>query len=113
MAALSSAWSPADTVNGDWLTQDGEAVVIRVRVTPRAGRDRVDEIRDNRLRVRVASAPADGAANDSVRRLLARSAGVAKSRVELLRGAKSREKDFRLTGASAETVRARIVKEFG
>lgn len=91
-----------------WLKQDGEAVVVRVRVTPRAGRDQIDEVRDDRLRVRVAAAPSDGAANESVRRLLARSSGIAKSRIALVRGAKAREKDFRLEKATAAEVRAAL-----
>jgi uncharacterized protein (TIGR00251 family) len=95
-------------VSGGWLTQDGDAVVVRIRVTPRAGRDRIDEIRGDRLHMRVAAAPADGAANESVRRLLARETGIAKTRIELVRGAKNREKDFRLQGATTAEIREAI-----
>jgi uncharacterized protein YggU (UPF0235/DUF167 family) len=88
----------------EWLTEEGEAPVVHVRVTPRGGRDAIEGERDGRLRIRVSAAPADGAANESARRLIAKAAGVPRSRVALLRGARSREKSFRIEGASAAQV---------
>ncbi len=87
-----------------WLTVQDGAPVVHVRVTPRGGRDAIEGERDGRLRVRVAAAAADGAANESARRLLAKTAGVPRSRVALLRGARSREKSFRIDGAAPEAV---------
>lgn len=68
---------------------------IAVRVTPRARRNAVLADAD-RLRVLVTALPEDGKANQAVIRLLAKSLGVAKSRLTLLRGATSRDKLFRL-----------------
>lgn len=68
---------------------------IAVRVTPKASRDRI--VRDGGgFRVYVTTVPEDGKANEAVRRLLAKHLGVAKSRLELVRGAKSRGKLFRV-----------------
>lgn len=68
---------------------------IAVRVTPKASRDRI--VRDDGgLRVYVTTVPENGKANDAVRQLLAKHLGVAKSRLELVRGAKSRDKLFRV-----------------
>ncbi|SNS59986.1 hypothetical protein SAMN06295912_11027 [Sphingomonas laterariae] len=53
------------------------------------------------LAVKVAAAPADGAANDAVRALLAKWLGVPRGAVALLHGAASREKRFRLAGDPA------------
>ena len=69
---------------------------IRVRVTTRAGRDEVAGERDGMLLVRVRAPPAEGAANEAAARVLARHFGVAPSSVELVRGARAREKLFRL-----------------
>jgi uncharacterized protein YggU (UPF0235/DUF167 family) len=77
-----------------WALIDGEGQVA-VRVTPGA-RDEALEIAEGRLLARVRARPQDGKANDAVRRLLASALGVAPSRVELLRGATSREKQFRI-----------------
>ena len=68
---------------------------IAVRVTPRGGRDAIDDAPEG-LRVRVTAPPEDGKANDAVRRVLARAIGVAPTRLTLIRGATSRDKVFRL-----------------
>lgn len=69
---------------------------ISVRVTPRASRARLEAAPDGGLRVYVTQPPEDGKANDAVRRLLAKHFGVAQGRLALVRGAKHREKRFRL-----------------
>jgi hypothetical protein len=60
---------------------------LRVKVQPRARRDEVDELHADRLRVRVAAAPAGGKANQSLLRLLALEFAVPVSRVRLASGA--------------------------
>lgn len=65
-----------------------------LRVTPGARRNAVEP--GEPIRVFVTAPPADGAANEAVRRLLAKALGVAPSRLELVRGASSRDKRFRL-----------------
>lgn len=67
-----------------------------VRVTPRASRARIENTPDG-LRIYVTVPPEDGKANAAVRKLLARHLGVAPGRLDLVRGAKSRDKLFRLT----------------
>jgi uncharacterized protein YggU (UPF0235/DUF167 family) len=49
------------------------------------------------LLAKVREKPEDGKATEAVRDLLARALGLAPSRVELLRGATSREKQFRIS----------------
>lgn len=68
---------------------------LAVRVTPGA-RVEALEIAGDKLLAKVRAKPEDGKANDAVRALLARALQVAPSRLELLRGATSREKQFRL-----------------
>lgn len=74
-----------------------------MRVTPKGGRDGIDgaaTLADGRevLKVRVRTAPEDGAANAAVTRLLAEAAGVPASRVTLASGATARLKTFRIAG---------------
>jgi hypothetical protein len=75
---------------------DGESR-LAVRVTPGA-RVEALEISEGRLLAKVRAKPEGGKANDAVRELLAAALGLAPSRLELLRGATSREKQFRIEG---------------
>lgn len=70
-------------------------VQIAVRVTPRAKRNAV-LAEDQAIRIYVTTVPEDGKANAAVIKLLAKSLGVAKSRLTLLRGATGRDKLFQL-----------------
>jgi uncharacterized protein (TIGR00251 family) len=71
--------------------------VVAIRVTPRSARPGIGGWRagaDGRdeLEVRVAEAPADGAANAAAVKLLARALGVSRAEVRLVSGAASRHK---------------------
>lgn len=84
------------------------AVVMAVRVTPRASRDAIEGVDDaGALRVRVTAAPADGAANAAVTRLVAKAVGLPRSAVSVASGATSRHKQLCLEGTSVAEVRAR------
>ena len=82
-----------------------DGLELCVRVTPRGGRDAIDGLEvlsDGRrvLKVRVRAAPADGAANEAVRRLLAKAMGLPASAVSLESGATARMKTFSIAGAA-------------
>lgn len=66
-----------------------------VRVTPKASRNAVKFDGDT-IRVAVTATPEDGKANAAVQKLLAKTIGIAKSRLVLLRGHTSRVKTFRI-----------------
>ena len=68
---------------------------MALRVTPGARLEGI-EIADGRVLVKVRTKPQDGAANEAVLALLAEALGVAVSRLQMLRGATSREKLVRL-----------------
>ncbi len=55
--------------------------------------------------VRVTEPPVDGRANDALVRLIAKRAGVAKSRVTIVRGARSRDKLVRVNGVDEAELR--------
>lgn len=86
---------------------------LTVDVRPRAGRDEIVGWQGSVLRVRVAAPPADGAANDAVRALLAERLGCARSRVEILRGHTARTKIVRVAGLAPDDVAARLAAPGG
>ena len=70
---------------------------IAVRVTPRSAKPgiggwRKDADGREELEVRVAEAPADGAANEAVVKLLAKALGISRAEVKLISGQTARHK---------------------
>jgi uncharacterized protein len=85
-----------------------EGRLLTVRVEPRASRSEVAGWRGSALRVRVTAPPTDGEANRAVAALLARTFRVPPSSVELVSGARSRDKVFRVSQLSVDDLRARL-----
>ena len=86
--------------------------IIAIRVTPRSARPGIGEWKHDPegrayLEVRVAAAPADGAANDEVIKLLAKALDLPKSGLKIVSGHTARLKRIELPLDEAE-VRARI-----
>jgi uncharacterized protein len=77
---------------------------IEVRLTPRGGRDELLGMREGVLLARVAAPPVDGRANAALCRLIAKRAGVARSRVTILRGEKARDKIVQVERIDEQTL---------
>jgi uncharacterized protein YggU (UPF0235/DUF167 family) len=82
-------------------------VRFAVRLTPRAGTDRVDGVVEGVLRARVSAPAIEGAANQALLRLLATELGVSRSSVRLVAGAAGRQKLVVVDGIEPDEVRAR------
>ncbi|MEH3146536.1 MAG: DUF167 family protein [Methylobacterium frigidaeris] len=83
---------------------------LRVRATPRGGRDGIDgiEIRADGLavlKVRVRAPPEDGAANAAIRAVLRRALGCPAAAVQLTGGGAARVKTFRIAGDGPDLAR--------
>ena len=74
------------------LSSRGDGILLQLSVMPNAKRTEADGLHDGALRVRLAAPPIDGRANDALVAWLAKSLGVAKRDVEVLRGESSRRK---------------------
>ncbi len=84
--------------------RDG-AASFSVRVTVRASRNAVEGEWQGALKVRLASPPVEGRANEALRRLLADHLNVPLSAVEIVSGERSRTKRLRIRGVSANRIR--------
>jgi uncharacterized protein len=82
------------------------AAELRVRVTPRAGRNEIAGTRGGVLLVHVTAPPEKGKANVAVCRVIARALKIAPSRVRVARGAGSRDKLLRLEGIERADLQA-------
>jgi uncharacterized protein (TIGR00251 family) len=85
-------------------TQKEDVITFSVRVVPRASKSEIVGEHDGALKVRIASPPVDGAANEELIRLLAKELGVAKNAVEIVKGPSSKLKQVRVTGVRADPV---------
>jgi uncharacterized protein (TIGR00251 family) len=82
--------------------------LLRVRVTPRSGRDEIVGWQDGELRLRVRATPVEGQANEALCRLVAKQLGLPFSAVEVVRGGTARTKTLRITGLTEADLRSRL-----
>jgi uncharacterized protein (TIGR00251 family) len=83
----------------------GESALLSIRVQPRAKRDEVVGERAGAIVIRLNAPPVDGKANAALIAFVAKAAGVPRSRVEIVRGATSREKVIRVSGVAEGELR--------
>ena len=86
--------------------------ILSIRVTPRSAKPGIGEWKTDPaerpfLEIRVAAAPADGAANDEVVKLLAKALGLPKSSLAIVSGQTARLKRVELPLDEME-IRARL-----
>lgn len=84
-----------------WLRLEGDRLTLALRVQPRASRDGVAGVHGDRLKVRIAAPPVDGAANERLRRFIAGLCHVPPAHVSLLQGGGGRDKLVRIEGIAA------------
>ncbi len=65
---------------------------VIIRVIPRARQNKVTVEGDGSLRVHTTAVPADGEANDAVKKMLAEHFKVPKTSIKIIRGTNTRDK---------------------
>ncbi|MBI4012108.1 MAG: DUF167 domain-containing protein [Candidatus Rokubacteria bacterium] len=86
----------------------GREARLTVQVQPRASRNEIVARGGGALRVRVTAPPADGAANEAVRALLAEALARPRADVTIVRGQAARTKLVRIAGLTPEELRVRL-----
>lgn len=84
------------------VTETKEGVIFTVHVQPRASRNELCGVQGDGIKVRLTSPPVEGAANSLCVEFLAGLLGVAKSRVTIMAGERSRHKTVRVEGITKE-----------
>ncbi|PYS89187.1 MAG: hypothetical protein DMF64_18325 [Acidobacteria bacterium] len=79
-------------------TESNGMITFAVRVVPRASRSEIVGEHDGALKVRIAAPPVAGAANEELRRTLARALDVPPRAVEIMSGHTSKTKQVRVHG---------------
>ena len=88
------------------VTAEGNDVLVPVRAQPGASRERIVGEYRGALKIAVTRPPERGRANDAIAAALAKALGVRKAAVNLVSGAASRDKLFRVEGRTPEDVNA-------
>ncbi|MEO1171548.1 MAG: DUF167 domain-containing protein, partial [Myxococcota bacterium] len=73
-----------------WLHEHGDDVLLDVVVTPRASRDRVVGVQEDRLKIQLTTAPTDPKANEALVRFIADTVEVDRVQVEVVGGHSNR-----------------------
>lgn len=94
-----------------YLREQEDGVLLSVHAQPRASRTSLVGLHGEALKIAVRALPMEGEANEALREYLAELFGVPRSKVELRRGEKSREKVFIVRGLKLEEARAKIDAE--
>ncbi|HKO42261.1 MAG TPA: DUF167 domain-containing protein [Pyrinomonadaceae bacterium] len=77
---------------------------FKVLVSPRSSRSEIVGEHDGALRVRIAAAPVEGAANEELGRLLAKAFEVPRTAVGIVSGHSLKRKTVSITGGVATTL---------
>ena len=76
------------------LRQSGKGLVIAVRVVTNANKTRITGEVEGKLKIQLGARPVDGEANAQLIEWFAGTLGIAKSKISIQRGLKSREKEI-------------------
>jgi uncharacterized protein (TIGR00251 family) len=93
-----------------YLSLAADGVRLQVRVQPRASHNRLVGLRGDALKLQVTAPPVEGEANAAVIRLLASIVGVPQSAVQVVGGAKSRDKFVEIQTADPTRVATRVAE---
>ena len=80
--------------------------LLNIRLTPKAKKDQIGPIHDDRLKISVTSPPVEGKANKHLIRILSKKTGVAKSSIEIVSGETAREKTVLFRGAQCDDLKS-------
>jgi uncharacterized protein (TIGR00251 family) len=87
----------------NYIEKEGR-LTFKVQVVPRASRSEIVGEHDGALRMRIAAAPVDGAANEELIKLLARALKVPRNAVAVIGGQSSRLKSIAVSGIGADNL---------
>ena len=95
------------------LKASGSGTTLQVRLQPRAAREAVVGLMEDRLKIAVTAPPVDSAANKALLRFMARTLGLGRSDVELAVGEKNRNKVLWIRDLSPGETEEKLARAMG
>ena len=90
------------------IKEDGQAVVLSVYIQPRASANQVVGLQGEALKIKLTAPPVEGAANKALVEFMAQYLGLAKSRIQVAKGDRSRQKQLRIEGISMKQLMEKL-----
>jgi uncharacterized protein len=90
------------------LSETTNGTRLRIHVYPRSSQDAIGDFLNGELKIRLTAPPVDSAANNALRRFLAKKIGCPQRDIVVMRGEKSRHKLLEITGLPPEFVAQRL-----
>ncbi len=88
--------------------ENRDNALIKVRVLPRSSKDQIVSKECGIYKIKIMAPPIEGKGNKALQSLLAKKLGVAKNRIEVVAGKKSKTKMIRIQGMSLEDAIRRL-----
>jgi uncharacterized protein (TIGR00251 family) len=92
----------------DWLKADSIGVTLTVHVVPRSSRNQIVGAENGALKIKLTAPPVEGAANAALIEFIAEWLSVRRGAVTIISGGQARRKVVRVSGVTAEQVKARL-----
>jgi len=92
----------------NFLRAQPDGVLLSVKLQPRASKNEISGPLGEELKIKVTAPPVDAAANQALIELLAEKLDCARSRIEIVRGHKSRHKTIKLYGFKPDEIPTRL-----
>ena len=87
-----------------WIKELSEGLLISINVQPRSSKTEIIGMHQNSLKIKLTSPPVEGAANSLLIKFISKKLGIAKSKIVLKSGEKSRQKKLIIKGCSKEEI---------
>lgn len=91
-----------------WIEGNSNGVTLRLLIQPKASKSEVVGIHGDppRLKIRIAAPPVDGEANTELLRFLKKKLAIPSSKIHLVRGESSRQKDVFCEGIEEDKAKS-------
>jgi TIGR00251 family protein len=75
-----------------------QGIRLQCHIQPKASRDAIAGVHNERLKIHITAPPTDGKANAHLQKFLAKALGIPRTRIRLISGQSSRQKSLLLEG---------------
>lgn len=86
------------------ITEKKRDCLIKCRIQPSASKTAISGIHDNSIKITLAAPPVDGKANKELRNFISKKLKISKSKIDIVRGIKSRSKILLCEGISKKEI---------